>query len=193
MAWPHAANAAVPFGACTNQSIERHELVTAKMRTRLAASVRQARHAEAWLGPTEPCTKRSRFLLTSGREGGEYYRVVLVIELILNKTRNPRRTVVACLMRPARYHHQHPATPSECPRWSAANSGELSEARGLPDPELPDTARPHGHQIRSLARPESPPDWARRAVRRREGGGSEGGRDHGPHLVFGGGVGQTHK
>jgi hypothetical protein len=42
------------------------------LETRFAAGDRQARQNQAWLGPTEPCTERSRFLLSSGREWGEY-------------------------------------------------------------------------------------------------------------------------
>ena len=59
--------------------------------------VRQARRNQAWLGPTEPRTERSRFLLTSGREWGKYYRVVHFIGLNLNNTRNPRRALAARL------------------------------------------------------------------------------------------------
>ena len=39
-----------------------------RVTNRFAASVLQPRHNQAWLGPTEPRTEGSRFLLSSGRE-----------------------------------------------------------------------------------------------------------------------------
>ena len=65
--------------------------------TRLATSVCQASHIQASLGPTEPCTGCSRFLLSSGYEWGEYYRVAHSTGLIPNENQISCRTLVACL------------------------------------------------------------------------------------------------
>ena len=64
--------------------------------TRLATSACQASHNQAGLGPTEPCTGCSRFLLSSGCEWGEYYRVAHRPGLAPSETQIACRTCLAC-------------------------------------------------------------------------------------------------
>ena len=72
-------------------------LPAASTSSRHATSVRQRRHNQTELDPTEPCIEYSRFLMSSGREWGEYYQVAPHIGLGPNEVRNPCHTLVACL------------------------------------------------------------------------------------------------
>ena len=54
--------------------------------SRLATTVCRARHNQAGLGATEPCTGCSRLLLSSGCEWGRYYRVAYSIGPMPNET-----------------------------------------------------------------------------------------------------------
>ena len=57
----------------------------------------KAASTQASPGPSEPCTGCNRFLLSSGCEWGEYYRVAYSTGPAPNETRVPCRTLVACL------------------------------------------------------------------------------------------------
>ena len=87
-------------------------------RVRLATAVCQSRHNQAGLGPTEPCTGRSRFLPSSGCQWGEYYRVAHSAGPIPTETQSPCRTLVASGMSAqglwCRYHPL-PHAPPRCP------------------------------------------------------------------------------
>ena len=67
---------------------------TPVFRGRLATSVCQARHNQAGLGPTEPC---SRPLLGSVCDWGRYYQAAHSTWPIPTETQIPCWTLVACL------------------------------------------------------------------------------------------------
>ena len=91
---------------------------------RLATRVHRARHNQAGLAPTEPCTGCSRFLLNSGFEWGRCYPVAHSTELLAkDETRMPCRMLAACVA-------MDQVASLETPPHSDTPSGLLHAPRG---------------------------------------------------------------
>jgi hypothetical protein len=81
---------------------------------------------QASLGPTEPCTRRIRFLLSSGCGWGRYYRVAHSTGPIPNETRISCRTLAArlllCQRKGVVHAKTHAATAASCMQQSSGDS-----------------------------------------------------------------------
>ena len=121
--------------------------------------VRQARHNQARLGPTEPCTECSRILLSFGCEWGEYYWVVPFTGLIPNGTRDFRRALVTCLA-------QHGPPSVECSAVDCMGWGQSAGRRGdqgwgdvrrrVPNHEIPTGALTEKRAVRGRVMAHNP-------------------------------------